>query len=807
MNCMQPMIKRLLSIILLAAGLQSGWGFALLGPNPISNPSFTGNVWQTTAIGYGLLYTSENDLPGGPVFLGDIGGPVNYSEGYRRNTPEIYYAYDASFLGFFGTDGAAAVDSAFAVMNNLTNVSTYSSGLSEFSTTSQHFNYTAQANYLTDLKSVSLHLMVETMGLADPERFSWTMAERITEPPGICPIDTEYLILQRNFAITPTPANQVQYSSYVNNELYTYSIVEFCTGTPTAFTVVSSADPLSLGYTAVAANDFDGQLGDDIGIGAGSENFSSGGGLQIGGYYTGLTRDDVGGLRHLLASNSIVVENPAAGSVLLTATTNFISPQLFPVSVQTNGVLLNGVFYGTADLGAFLRAAATNPPSVLTNLYPGLVVATSTNYFTVVTVTNVTAFFTNYIGSTFGSPPTLVFATNFTFAPMIIYVDTFANIITNHYHPNTVAKLVTTTVGPAVGSTVGSPPVTTTTSKNIILTNVPSGDFYILPTNSTCGLDIVSTLMTNVEMFTNIIFSTSGTNSTATNATGFSESESLVTRFTNYVFVIDPITCTQTTNATGLYEGVEKVNFVKSSFDSLVGQFFQPITNNYTMVGVNETNGQATLQHFQRIVTQPDILLDANDNIGANTFNGTVTRNINYDFSLLANGQAGPGVLNGPVTFSYNKIGDAFENGYEIAFVNGSLSIFSFSTNQLLSQLTQTPLLAWASFDGSTNAPELYPNGQSIQNLENSILVQISPNTLANGFANVTYPPVTFTITGGAFTSSVTWSASGLPPGMTVSSSGTLSGIPTLAGTYEVGLQLTDSLGRSGQWFYTLIIQ
>jgi hypothetical protein len=312
--------------------------------------------------------------------------------------------------------------------------------------------------------------------------------------------------------------------------------------------------------------------------------------------------------------------------------------------------------------------------------------------------------------------------------------------------------------------------------------------------------------MTNVVAFTNVIFSTTGTNSIGTNATGFATSESLVTRFTNYVFVIDPITCTQTDDITNLYEGIEKVNFVKSSFDSFVGQFFQPITNNYTMVEVNPTNGQPVLQQFQRVVTQPDILLDAADDIAANTFNGTVTRSINFVDTIISSNSAGPGVITGPVVFSYNKIGDAFENGYDIAFENGSLSIFNFSTNQFLNQLNQTPTLAWASFDGSTNAPEVYPNGQSIQNLENQILVQISPATLASGYANTTYPPVTFSIQGGSFEAPFTWSGSGLPPGMTVSS-GTLSGVPTLAGTYEIGLTLTDSLGRSGQWFYTLIIQ
>ena len=43
-------------------------GFALLGPTGNG-----GDSWQTAVIGYDLLYTSFG-IPGGRVFLGDIGG-------------------------------------------------------------------------------------------------------------------------------------------------------------------------------------------------------------------------------------------------------------------------------------------------------------------------------------------------------------------------------------------------------------------------------------------------------------------------------------------------------------------------------------------------------------------------------------------------------------------------------------------------------------------------------------------------------------------------------------------------------------
>ena len=46
--------------------------------------------------------------------------------------PTVYYAYDVNFLDYFGSNGVVSVDGAFAVMNSLTNVSSYSPSLWSF---------------------------------------------------------------------------------------------------------------------------------------------------------------------------------------------------------------------------------------------------------------------------------------------------------------------------------------------------------------------------------------------------------------------------------------------------------------------------------------------------------------------------------------------------------------------------------------------------------------------------------------------------------------------------------------------------
>ena len=97
---------------------------------------------------------------------------------------------------------------------------------------------------------------MEQLGLAEPERYTWTLHDRF-DPPG-CPLTTEYIVVMRNFDVIDSPLNQVQYSPYVNNVLYTYSIAEDCNRHPpewTAITIPFAVDPNAEQYTAVAAND------------------------------------------------------------------------------------------------------------------------------------------------------------------------------------------------------------------------------------------------------------------------------------------------------------------------------------------------------------------------------------------------------------------------------------------------------------------------------------------------------------------------------------------------------------------------
>src|SRR5579859_5429286 len=138
------------------AGAQSVFAFSIIGP--------VNEAFQDKTIGFNETGNSVTFANMGG--FNDVGAPKNIAEGYRYNTRYIYYAYDASFLDYFGSNGIVEVDKAFAFYNNLGKLSTYSPSLSEFPLNSSRFNHQASALQLYDLKSAVMTLIAEQIGLA-----------------------------------------------------------------------------------------------------------------------------------------------------------------------------------------------------------------------------------------------------------------------------------------------------------------------------------------------------------------------------------------------------------------------------------------------------------------------------------------------------------------------------------------------------------------------------------------------------------------------------------------------------------------
>lgn len=230
----------------------------------------------------------------GVIQPGDIGGPMCLSNEYRWNVPVVTYGFDQSFINYFGTNGVAAVESAIQILNNLPPSSQIV--LTNFPFISQHMNYEAQSLSLYDLKSETLSLLLEQMGLASPTRYVFVLRQWNSAfiplygntysiwfdwPDWVYPD----FIAQRNF-----DPQTFEASYYVNNTqigAYIYPQSE------QNFIIPYQVDPLDNSFAAVA--DFPQSP---------VNNYSTGSGM----FYNGLTYDDVGGLAYLLSTNNINYE-------------------------------------------------------------------------------------------------------------------------------------------------------------------------------------------------------------------------------------------------------------------------------------------------------------------------------------------------------------------------------------------------------------------------------------------------------------------------------------------------------------------
>ncbi|MSU31829.1 MAG: hypothetical protein EXS25_04040 [Pedosphaera sp.] len=253
--------------------------FSLLGPF---------SSWQTPDIGYDTVFAAFEQ--GGPRLRGDE---------YRLSTPIVTYGVDGSFAEYFGERGMQAIDDAFNVFNAITNVSAMSENLTEYPMKSDGVNPTAKVLGLLDLKTTVMAQTLASMGLTAPDRWCWSVRSRDAGPPPTYSV--------ANFNYDPVSGRP---SRYVNETLYSYVIREIFddSGAPVLWDAreipVDSANPTialaSMVNNAVQAT------GDDRLIRAVN---------PVGRYFTGLTRDDMGGLRYIYRPENRNYEGAPQGSV------------------------------------------------------------------------------------------------------------------------------------------------------------------------------------------------------------------------------------------------------------------------------------------------------------------------------------------------------------------------------------------------------------------------------------------------------------------------------------------------------------
>jgi hypothetical protein len=769
---MLRLLKQFSWVALLGVSFQSAWGFALLGP--------INEAYQVPVIGY--------NLPG------DIGAPKNYAQEYRRNTPVMYYTIDPTFADYFGTSGIDAVDQAFGIFSSLPKASAMSQDLSEYPLQMMRKNMLAESLYLWDLKSMTMMLIIENLGLAQPDRYTWTLHDRYLPSGATCPYGEEYLVIKRNFdPAIGVSVDQLKPTSYVNGTLYTYELPEYCNAPlpPQAWCEPVPVDQVARDFSSVA------------GVFGNANTFVQ---SPYGAYFMGLTRDDVGGLRYLLSTNNMNVES-AGGTNTLALLTNTM-PQLLM----------------TSNLTLLALQALTNDAPTLAALYPGLQVAANpSNYPVNVYTTNVVAYYTNSPNSPAGIA-TLAYSTNVTANAVLWYYHTFFNAMllsntptgwvalpmanlpgTNGYSWVTM-QTVTVGVSNNPYGSYGATLLTTNTYTTTYQTNAIVGDFVIMPTNM-CQMAILWSQLTNVVSYTNSITATNALANTNQVGTPLQFTQNQITYFTNHTFWIDPIVC-QSSNVS-LYQGIDHITFIRRDYDSLLSRYFYPITNEYTLNSV--VSNSVVPQRIQRILNAPDFLIEAADlSAGPDqllTVNA-MARNIRFNTNNAY--LAGPGTIEGTpggnapgTTITYNNVGPIFA-------LTGLVD-----TNAFLTEMDEIPLLAWGSFDGSTNTVVVYPNDVSIGDLQNQVLIQVSPPYLADGAVGYAYNAQLQTAGSTPnWTAPYYWSLApgspGLPPGLAIttisSNGGLIYGTPTQDGFYDFTLRVIDKWGRVVDRSYSIKI-
>ena len=678
---------------LLMAASQSLLAFSLGGP--------FNEAYQVQTIGYQLVP---------PNFGTDLMGPKNIGQGYRYNTRVVYYAADASFLTYFGTNAINEIDKAFAVFNSLSNVDSYSPSLAEIPFNTSRVNFAAAQLGLIDLKSMTMHLIMEQLGAAEPDRYTFALHSRALPAGSQCP-NYDYLVVVRNF----DPVTY-QYSPYVNGVLYSFGILELCNASAatqgnfapeladaqeTAVDPTQEANELS----AVAAN-----------------------GILLGGYYTGLTRDDVGELRYEWSTNRVNNESVSPDSQLQVSNTPTI--------------------LSTSNFNLLLTAELVDTPAQFASNFPGLTITGSNFAWTSnIVTTNVTTIITTVTNtSPFGPPGNGTVTTN---------TNTVTTLSTNF------ESVFTYSFG-----NITFPLTYIDTNGQVV---VDTNNYLVTPAN-TCGFNILS--------------NTGSISTTNTN-------NGVVTVVPSPQLAVEIPTCIAA--PVQLREGMERINFVRVDFDSFIGQTWGPVSNIYTLTAIS--NSRPTVQVLTRRVTAPDITFSVSDMLGgpaAITQNDLSRTAPNFNAANALPNLAGPGTITpGGSAIILNNVGPVFENT-PAPFIGGGVGT------------------AWGSFDGTTNAPVLYPTTTTLQSLLNSMLLQITlTGPLPAGRQGVSYSfPLQATgATPGPYTWALVPGTGGLPPGVGLdSSTGIISGVPQTSGVFDVAISVSDSTGRSSQRYINIEI-
>jgi len=678
---------------------------------------------KRTVLAAGLLFAGASGAHAFTLANGTNRVVVNnLGEEYRWNSPVITYTYDESFLNYFGSNGVVAIEKAMGILNAIPPASTISTNYPPASATENNlwnypvrpdrFHPRAYNDRILDIKSYALAELFGFMGLGNPE-------------------DSAF---QLEFgAVTLRNWDPISYgpSKYVNGTLLSWVVLGATNAQP--FPIDVTKPIITLAGTT------------DHRVPR----------LDEGKYLVAPTRDDIGGYRYLYRKDNFNVEPlPPFTYQVVTNQPNLTNPAVFSI-----------------DLRWFCKESRTNTPasfrqfvatnqwwgSVVTNLsIPPLLILKTNVAWEMGWTTNVTPYLTNFPWTPVGQPATLVYLTNKyrTFKPSYDYI--FGNVITNIHVPASESEVLYRSweIVPKapLWSVIGAVPTTTNYITTVMNDDCPHGEIIILPATNVAGyhftgmqFEVVNTL-TNLLSDTNNLANPGGAlpgqggglgagGAAITNFVGVMEDE--VWQSTNHAYLAYPIVLQTNTMLLG---GIDKIRYVRMQGDSLVTTNYSanrflpdyrfPSLEKQTFTYIIPNSAQAatnvTLPSFQyevdyvtegvrktgtfiKFFTQPDILFSAMNApptvtstsvppvaVNNNTINGLQTLGLN-----------GPGVIraSGNMVIGFNKIG-----------IHWNLDPTFFRNEE-----NQEPGWIWGHYDGSMGEPMVFPDSQTIRDLERQI--------------------------------------------------------------------------------------
>ena len=665
-------------------------------------------------------------------------------EEYRWNSPIVTYTYDESFLSYFGSNGVVAVEKAMEMLNSIPPASSIKTNyppanadennLWNYPVRPDRFHARAYNDRILDIKSYALAELFGFMGLGNAEDNAFQL-------------EFGSVVLRNWDPISYGP------SKYLNGNLISWAVLGGTNAQPFPIDVTKSL--MTLAGTA------DNRVPR----------------LDEGKYLVAPTRDDIGGYRYLYRKDNFNVENlPPSTYQMVTNQPNLTNPAIFSIDLRWFSKEAK-----TNTPTAFQQFLLTNQwwGSAYTNIaVPPLTILKTNISWNLGWTTNVTPYLTNFPWTPVGQPPTLVNLTNKyrTFQPSYDYV--FANVITNIHVPAEKSEVLyrswEVVPNAPLWSVIGSVPTTTNYTTTVLNDEFPHGEIIILPTGNTAGgagagiggggvaaggpANVVGyhftemqfervNVLTNMLTDTNSLANPGGAlpgqggglgagGAAITNFVGVMEDE--VWASTNHAYLAYPIVL-QTNSL--LLGGIDKIRYMRMQGDSLVTtnyssdrfikDFKFPNLSDQTFTYIIPGSAQALTNaampsysyemdyvensvrktgKFIKFFSNPDIVftaINAPPSVTSTNTAGAVAVNNNAINGIQTLGLNGPGVIqsSGNLNFSFNKLGLHWE----------------LDPSFFLNEENQTPGWVWGHYDGSMSEPMVFPNSQTIRDLEKQI--------------------------------------------------------------------------------------